>query len=163
MKEAKWKEFSRDEIEQFVKDSYSYASLAQKLGYNNGGGNIATVKSMIRELELDVSHFTGQGWLLGKKYDSSQYVPFEKYIQGKHVVTSKLSKKLLREGLKERKCECCNNTIWNGVPIPLEIHHIDGDNTNHKLDNLQLLCPNCHALTDNYCGKNIKKQNIDRS
>ena len=78
---------------------------------------------------------------------------------------STLAKKLLKEGIKKHMCECCLNTTWNGLPIPLEVHHKDGDNTNNKLENLQLLCPNCHALTDTYRGKNTKKhkQSIDNN
>lgn len=64
-------------------------------------------------------------------------------------------KKLFNEGLKERKCECCNNTEWMGYPIPLELHHINGVHTDNRIENLQVLCPNCHAQTDNYRGKNI--------
>ncbi len=45
-------------------------------------------------------------------------------------------------------------SLWLNKPIPLELHHKDGDNTNNELDNLELLCPNCHALTDNYRGRN---------
>ena len=84
-------------------------------------------------------------------------MPYEEYIKSSKVQSNKLRRKLLREGLKEYKCECCNNTYWNGVPIPLEVHHKDGNKTNNELDNLQILCPNCHALTPTYRGKNIKK------
>lgn len=66
----------------------------------------------------------------------------------------KLKNKLLKEGLKECKCEKCNNTEWLGKPIPLELHHINGDRTDNRIENLQILCPNCHAQTDNYRGKN---------
>lgn len=84
-------------------------------------------------------------------------MPYEQYIQEGVVQSNKLRKKLLREGIKEARCERCGNTEWMGVPIPLEVHHINGDKTKNELDNLQLLCPNCHALTDTYRGKNIKK------
>ena len=60
--------------------------------------------------------------------------------------------------LRGYKCECCNNIEWMGKPIPLELHHIDGDNTNNTLENLKLLCPNCHAQTDNYRSKNTIPQ-----
>lgn len=62
---------------------------------------------------------------------------------------------LKEELLKQRACECeqCHNTIWLNSPIPLEVHHIDGDNENNSLENLQLLCPNCHALTTTFSKK----------
>ena len=66
----------------------------------------------------------------------------------------KLKNRLLREGLKERRCECCGLTEWQGMPIPLELHHINGDNRDHRIENLQMLCPNCHALTETYRGRN---------
>ena len=82
---------------------------------------------------------------------------YEQYITYGKVQSNKLRKKLLREGLKEPKCEHCGNSVWMGQPIPLEVHHCDGNKTNNVLSNLQVLCPNCHALTSTYRGKNIKK------
>ena len=58
-------------------------------------------------------------------------------------------------------CECCGLKKWNGKQIKLQLHHINGDNTDNRLENLQLLCPNCHSLTDTYCGNNIKNKNIN--
>ena len=55
-------------------------------------------------------------------------------------------------------CSRCNLTEWLGQLIPLELEHIDGDNSNNSLENLCLLCPNCHALTPTYRGKNIGKK-----
>ena len=55
-----------------------------------------------------------------------------------------------------RECQCCHNTTWLGKPIPLEIHHINGDKTNNSDDNIMILCPNCHYFTDNYKAKNRK-------
>ena len=56
--------------------------------------------------------------------------------------------------LRGHKCEHCGLNSWNDLPIALQVHHKDGDNLNNLLDNLELLCPNCHAQTENYCGKN---------
>ena len=47
-------------------------------------------------------------------------------------------------------CEKCGLRSWNDEIIPLELHHINGNNKDNSLSNLLLLCPNCHALTDNY-------------
>lgn len=154
----KWERFTRQEIEQFVEESFSYAELARKCGYGKtSGSGITQMHQMINQYDLDISHFTGSGWLLGKTFETDRYIPFEEYIQGNHVQTNKVRKKLLRESLKEHICECCLNTTWNGSPIPLEVHHKDGDKNNNKIENLELLCPNCHALTDNYKGKNTQK------
>ena len=64
-----------------------------------------------------------------------------------------LKNKLIKNGVKESKCEECGNTKWLDSPIPLELHHIDGNAKNNNIENIKLLCANCHALTDNYRGK----------
>ena len=79
-------------------------------------------------------------------------------LEGKYpdYQTFKLRNRLLQENIKEYKCECCGLSKWNNLPIPLELHHIDGNRHNHKLENLKLLCPNCHSQTETFRGKNIK-------
>ena len=73
----------------------------------------------------------------------------------KGLVTNRRTLRLYLIRVRNHQCELCNNTSWNGLPIPLELDHIDGDATNNFLVNLRLLCPNCHAQTDTYKGKNI--------
>ena len=58
---------------------------------------------------------------------------------------------------KENKCEICDASTWLGKPLKLELHHVDGNRNNNLIDNIQLLCPNCHSYTGNYKGKNIRK------
>lgn len=72
------------------------------------------------------------------------------------IQSNKVRTKLLEEGYKEHKCENCGLTEWLGQPIPLELHHIDGNRSNDILDNYALLCPNCHSFTDSYRGKNSR-------
>ena len=72
--------------------------------------------------------------------------------------TSKLSKRLIKEKIKEYECEICGINDWNGKDITLELNHIDGDNSNHSLNNLELICPNCHSQTDTYRSKGKKKK-----
>ncbi len=78
-------------------------------------------------------------------------------LNGKHpqYPTSKLSKRLVKDGLKEYKCNECQITEYNNKPISLELNHIDGNSTNHSLNNLELLCPNCHSQTDTYRSKKL--------
>jgi hypothetical protein len=77
-------------------------------------------------------------------------------LEGKYPAfqSLKLKNKLFDEGIKQRKCEKCNLTEWMCQPIPLELHHINGDSTDHSLINLEVLCSNCHSLTDTFKGKN---------
>lgn len=91
-------------------------------------------------------------------------IPLSKVlVKDKLYQSYRLQKRLVSEGLKEHKCECCGLTEWLGKPIKLELHHINGDHTDNRLENLQLLCPNCHSYTDNYRGKNIKSAQEETS
>jgi len=82
----------------------------------------------------------------------------EDILAGKHpsYLTSRLRKRLISVGLKQNKCEECSLAEWRGKSITCELHHIDGDNTNHRLHNLKILCPNCHSQTGNF-GKRKKR------
>lgn len=83
-------------------------------------------------------------------------IPLRDIFEGKHTnyQSHKLRLRLISEGVFEHKCTNCNNKEWLGNPIPLELEHINGDSTDNTLSNLTLLCPNCHALTSTYRGKN---------
>jgi hypothetical protein len=67
-----------------------------------------------------------------------------------------IQKRLINEGIIKPVCEICNISEWLNKPIPLELHHIDGNRHNHFLGNLKLLCPNCHSQTDTFRAKNKK-------
>ena len=94
-----------------------------------------------------------------KNYKPEQKkIPLNEIIEGKHPYyqTLKLKKRLLKEGLKENKCDICSITEWNGKELLIQLDHIDGNSHNHKLENLRMVCPNCHSQTHTYCGKNKK-------
>jgi hypothetical protein len=63
-------------------------------------------------------------------------------------------KRLIDEGIKEDRCEECGITHWRGRKLSIQLHHKNGDGTDHRIENLELLCPNCHSLTDTYGGRN---------
>ena len=93
------------------------------------------------------------GGLNGGKFD------LEDILKGKHpqYPTLKLKNRLLKEGIFENKCQECGIEEWNGLALSMHLDHKDGDCHNHKLENLQILCPNCHSQTNTYCGKNKVK------
>lgn len=156
MSKRKWTD---EQFVEAVKTSLSYAQVLEKIGLKPAGSNYETVKRKITELNLDVSHMTGSTWNQGDRY--RQIKPAqdiqEILVEHSHYVnTNYLRERLLREGIKEHKCECCGRTEWMGKPISLELHHVNGIKDDLRIENLQILCPNCHAFTDNYRGKNIK-------
>lgn len=94
-----------------------------------------------------------------KKSSNGKSVSLEEILEGKYpnYQTYKLKNRLFKSGLKENKCEICGISEWLGKTINCELHHKDGNKNNHKLENLQILCPNCHSQTDTYKALNIKK------
>lgn len=148
---AKWRSYSKEQIQEIVKNSRSNREVAIALGYApDGGGTMKSIKAMYEELEIDTSHFLGQGWNK-ENYDYSSFTENSNKKNGKTTLAPLIA---LRG---KRCCEKCGLTEWMGEEIPLQIHHIDGDHYNNDLNNLQILCPNCHALTKNFC-----KQKKDR-
>lgn len=90
---------------------------------------------------------------------NEEYVDnFMIYISGDNPRRDNIKRVLINIGFLEEKCEVCNLSEWMNKNIPLELDHIDGNRLNNFLDNLRLLCSNCHAQTDTYCGKNIKNK-----
>jgi hypothetical protein len=141
-----------------VETSLSYRQVLSKLGLKEAGGNYSVMKQRIKRMGLDTSHMTGQGHLKGKTHEWTKK-PIETLLvdDREHSYPSyKLKNRLLSEGLKQHKCECCGITEWNGKPAPIELDHINGNHHDNRLENLRILCPNCHAQTDTYRGKNKK-------
>lgn len=158
--------YSDDQIKSAVKSSKSIAEVLRKLGLRDLGGNYRTIKNHINRLGLDTSHFTGQLWSKGKSKDkdfiNSSASSLDDIFSNKvGIKSSYLKERLIKAGLKERKCEACKRTEWEGQPIPTELHHKDGNHNNNSLDNLQILCPNCHSLTDSYRGRGVSKLNYE--
>lgn len=141
-------------LEEKIKNCYSFAELCRRLGLNPEGSNPKTLRKKLDLFGIDYSHFTGQGWNVGLKFKPRISKSLDLILTENSTYQScKLLKRLIIEGKKEKKCECCGSIKWNGREIPLELHHINGNRTDNRLENLQVLCPNCHALTDNYRGK----------
>ena len=150
--------YTIEEFKNAVQGSYSIAQALTKLGVSPKGGNYRVFKKFEKLYAIDTSHFTGQGHLKGKTHNFNTIPLDEILVKDYEYSSNKLRKRLISEGIKEYKCECCGLNEWLGEPIPLELDHIDGDHYNNILENLKILCPNCHAKTPTYRGKNKKSK-----
>jgi hypothetical protein len=119
------------------------------------GMNYKTLCTHAKRLGCFKSNQAGKGI---SKIIIGKAVPLQDIFSGQYAYQShKLKKRLLKENVKLHRCENCDLSEWLDCPIPLELHHQDGNRYNNAIENLLLLCPNCHALTDNYRAKNIRK------
>lgn len=161
MKILGFRNCSIEQIKKYVEESFSIAQVLKKMRLKCTGGNYTYFHKVIRENNIDISHFTGKLWCKGKHTDTYSR-PIEDYLNNEAPISStKLRRKLLNNGIKINKCELCGITSWNDAPLVMHLHHKDGNHFNNNLDNLQILCPNCHSQTDTYSGKKNKEQDIE--
>jgi len=141
--------FSDDEFKKVISESISIRQVLIKFGFAPRGGNYQTIKNRINKLNISTKHFLGMGANKGQNFGPKR--PLNDYLSNKYSITStSLKKRLISEGLFKNECSNCKNTTWLDNSIPLEIDHIDGNHYNNNLNNLRLLCPNCHSLTPTF-------------
>lgn len=149
--------YTIEELKIAVANSFSIASCLIKIGLAPKGGNYKTFKKLVETNQIDTSHFKGQGHMKGKTH-SHGLKPLEDVLQDNvHYNSHKLKLRLIKAGLKQYQCEKCLITTWMDQPAPLELDHKNGNHFDNRLENLRILCPNCHAQTENYRGKAKKK------
>lgn len=150
MEEKKWFIKERITDEEFINvcensNSMASASAKMKMHFNS-------FKKRAKELNCYKPNQSGKGL---EKKNNGKKIPLNEIIEGKHpsYQTFKLKHRLIKEGLKQNICEECSIKDWNGKTIEMELDHIDGNRTNHLLNNLRMLCPNCHSQTETYRGR----------
>jgi hypothetical protein len=139
-----------DEIIAVSKNSNSATHAASLLGIK-----YETYRVHAKRLNCFSINPSGKGLKKPKK-DGAGKIPLIEIFEGKHpqYQANSLRKRLFAENLKDEKCEVCGIDNWLGKRIALELDHIDGNRYNHSLQNLRIICPNCHSQTHTYRGKN---------
>jgi hypothetical protein len=156
MRKKRWAD---EDLISAVRVSKSVRNVLVLLGLKPAGGNYRQVKNRINELNLDDSHFTGMGWNVGLKFVPQKAKPLKEILVfGCCYQSFKLKRRLIVEGYKKEICEICG---WHEITpdgrIPLELHHINGINIDNRIENLKILCPNCHSLQSTHRGLNKVK------
>lgn len=121
---------------------------------------LATLNTYLVRLNID---YHGQQGICENK--TTGYIPFDVYIKLPHPNAGAIKQKLLKENIKQFKCELCGLMEWNGSRdnLVIELHHIDGNHNNNSIDNLMLLCPNCHRMLTRkqWKDKGLRKDSTD--
>lgn len=142
---------------QIVKESNSYNIVCTKLNLASCNANRRTIDKYIKKYHLDVSHFTSLPIITHKPSQIKTII--EHLVIDSTINSSNLRKRLIKHGILKHQCDICGLTKWQDKEIILQLDHINGDHFDNRIENLRILCPNCHVQTDTY-GKRKKSYKL---
>ncbi|MFJ3302651.1 HNH endonuclease signature motif containing protein [Streptomyces sp. NPDC086549] len=150
---VKW---TREVLEGAVAASTNMCEVLRRLGLEVVGGHHTHISRRIKSYGIDTSHFTSVVRTERMKDNQRRRTPGEILVEdtsphARRVPGYRLKHAMSEVGVEERCALCGIEAVWLGEPLPLEVDHIDGNWRNNRIDNLRLLCPNCHAITSTWC------------
>jgi hypothetical protein len=149
--------YSDEDFKKAVETSFSISEVLRKLGLAGQGGSYATFYARVKALGINTSHFIGQAHLKGKTHSYTKPRKLsELLISNGGNITTRIKGRIIKAGLLKNECyECGLKDKWNNKLVVLQLDHINGDHFDNRIENLRLLCPNCHSQTDTFCSKNL--------
>jgi 5-methylcytosine-specific restriction endonuclease McrA len=146
-----------EEFTELIKSSSTYKDVLVKLGLAiKSGGNYKTLKQRINKDNIDVHHIEQNK----QKFKGIlKKLPIDEIlVKNSNYSTGKLKQRILNCGLIKNQCSKCGlKDSWQGEHITLQLDHINGDHNDNRLENLRIMCPNCHSQTKTFGGRNNKK------
>lgn len=150
--------YTPDQLQKAVSKSRSIRQTLLALGIRAEGGNYKTIRRDIDALRIDTSHFTGRGWRKDAVKPVTPPRPLKDVlVKDSEISTTQVRRRLLREGLIDQRCDVCGISEWMGQPLTIELDHVNGIHNDHQLENIRMLCPNCHSQTRTYRGRNSRR------
>ncbi len=152
---AIWK-LPKSKLQRVVSKSDTLAKILKHFGLVNKGGNCRTLKNRLNADNIDYSHIPlGRDSNRNRPKGGKQYPLKEILVRNSFYINRvSLRKRLLDEKLLVEQCYNCGlGPEWDGEPLRLQLHHVNGDGRDHRISNIRLLCPNCHSQTDSFAGR----------
>lgn len=153
-----------EDLQKIVNECYSLTQVIEKVGWTLSGSAHKFIRRELVNRNIDFSHFRFAGANFGVFHKGGKSTSFEKMsLRKKRVSGQSLRRRMITEKLKKDQCEICGQLPkHNGKSLVLQVNHKDGDKTNNKLENLEIICPNCHTQTETFTGKNIRSNRIKK-
>lgn len=138
-----------------IDKSYNYLQVLKHFNLLVSGGNVATLKKYIKKYNISIQHFDSSK----RNKKVSKNISIEQILcNNSSFSTTYVKKRILRDKLINYKCSCGVDGLWNNKSITLQLEHKNGNNKDHRLENLEFLCLNCHSQTSTYGSKNQKNK-----
>jgi hypothetical protein len=137
--------YTKELLAPVVRESKSWADVCRAVGVKLSTGAQSHLTRRAKGFGLDSSHFTGMLWSKGKKLPPKRAIEDYLTVNSMQIGSDALRRRLIRGGLKEKRCETCGLSEWLGKELPLHLDHVNRDHFDNRIENLQILCPNCHA------------------
>lgn len=149
----KYEALKKEDLQKIINECSSISEVLKKIGLKPSGNNHTSLTKYLEESNFDTKTLVGRSIYRGQKHIESKTL-FECLTENGTKDSNKLKLKLFNSGIKQEKCEVCGITEWMGKKLTFELHHINGIHNDNRLENLIILCPNCHSQTYNFRGRN---------
>lgn len=153
MKPRSWTD---EQLIEAVRVSQTISNVLKQLGLVAAGGNYKSIRYHIRRLGINTDNIIGRSSGKGKRVGGRKSTPLVKLLVENSPVSNNqtLKRRLIKASLLQYACALCEITKWLNAPLTLHLDHVNGVNNDYRIENLRLLCPNCHSQTPTYCGRN---------